>query len=41
MFVTDLTGDTTDDGSVESLNCNEVRTVCVTPTNHYASQGKI
>ena len=33
MNVTDLTGDTTDDGSVDSLNGNEMTKVCVTPTN--------
>ena len=28
-----MTGDKTDDGSVDSLNGNETTIVCVTPTN--------
>ena len=34
MFVTDLTGDTTDDGSMELCNENENKVVCVTPINN-------
>ena len=33
MFVTDLTGDTTDDGSMYLSNDNENTVICVTTTN--------
>ena len=34
MFVTDLTGDTTDDGSMDLCNDSENKVVCVTPINN-------
>ena len=34
MFVTDLTGDTTDDGSMDLCNDTENKVVCVTPINN-------